>query len=160
MLDWIAASGPATVAELSEHLRRPADRLYYHVRLLERAGLLVGELDSARGRSEMRFDVPGRPLLMEYQPSNRRAVKRVIAGVLRSARADFDRAIADPAVRANGPVRELWAGRIEAILTAEDVTLLNAALEKLFAVMGQSRPRTGDANAYQFTWVVSPVTRR
>jgi DNA-binding transcriptional ArsR family regulator len=162
MLDWISANGAATVAELSEHLRRPADRLYYHVRLLERAGLLVAEsAEAASGRAEARFDVPARRMLLEYQPSaaNRRAVKAVIASILRSARADFDKAIADPAVRVDGPARELWSGRIEATLTSDDIETLNTALERILALMGRSRARTSAAKAYQFTWVVSPVSR-
>jgi hypothetical protein len=160
ILDWIAASGAATVAELSEHLRRPADRLYYHVRLLERAGLLVGHESAApSGRAEMRFDVPGRPMLLQYEPSNRRAVKTVIAGVLRSARSDFNTSLADSAVRVDGPARELWAGRIEALLTPDDVERLNAAIGQVFAALGQSSSRATDAKVYQFTWVMSPVTR-
>jgi hypothetical protein len=136
--------------------------LYYHVRLLERAGLLLAEpVDAASGRTESRFDVPARRMLLEYQPTaaNRRAVKAVIAGVLRSARADFDKAIADPSVRVDGPARELWSGRIEATLTRDDVETLNAAIEKILAVMGRSRSHSSAANAYQFTWVVSPVRR-
>lgn len=164
LLDWIAARGPATVAELSDHLGKPADRLYYHVRLLERAGLLVAEETQAtNGRSEARFDVPGRPLVLEYQPaspSNRRAVRRVIAGVLRSARSDFDHAIADADVRVDGPSRELWAGRMEALLTPDDLETVNDLLKKIFRLMQESSAPAPDAKPYQLSWVLSPVTRR
>ena len=164
LLDWIAARGPATVAELSDHLGKPADRLYYHVRLLERAGLLVAEAaHGANGRNEARFDVPGRPLVLEYQPSalaNRRAVRRVIAGVLRSARAEFDLAIADADVRVDGPSRELWAGRMEALLTPADVETVNDLLKKIFRLMQDSSAPAPNAKPYQLSWVLSPVTRR
>ena len=160
MIDWIAASGPATVAELSEHLRRPADRLYYHVRLLERAGLLVDVGSNGTGsRAESRFDVPGRPLLLAYEPQNRRAVKGAVAALLRSARADFDTAVVDRAVRVDGEARELWAGRMEARLTPDDIESLNAALGKIHTLMARSRPQSPDAKVYQFTWVLAPVTR-
>lgn len=160
MLDWIAASGPATVAELSEHLRRPADRLYYHVRLLERAGLLVVvESDETSPRAESRFDVPGRPMLLAYEPQNRRAVKAAVAALLRSARADFNSAVVDPAVAVDGAARELWAGRMEALLTPDDVEALNAAIGKILTLMGRTRRRTANAKVYQLTWLLAPVTR-
>jgi hypothetical protein len=49
MLDHIAAEGAATVAALSERLKRPADRLYYHVRLRQRAGRLIGRTPNGTG---------------------------------------------------------------------------------------------------------------
>lgn len=161
ILDSISAGGPASVAGLSRLLRRPADRLYYHVRLLEKAGLLV---DAGSGRTNLRaeamFDVPGRPMLMNYlplTPRNRRAVERVISAVLRSARRDFSRALASARIRVKGKDRELWAGRIEANLTAGELTVINAWLEEILKSMARPRaPGERGRKSYQFTWVTSP----
>src|SRR5687768_3557845 len=67
MLDTIVSHGAASVAELSRQLRRPADRLYYHVKLMQRAGLLLSSGHGDAG--EERFDVPGRPMMLEYDGS-------------------------------------------------------------------------------------------
>lgn len=161
ILDCISASGPASIAGLSRQLRRPADRLYYHVRLLEKAGLVV---DAGSGRSNRRaeatFDVPGRPMLMKYlpmTPRNRRAIERVIAAVLRSARRDFSRALTSARIRVEGRDRELWAGRIEANLTAGELTAINALLEEILRSMARPRPPAERGRkSYQVTWVTSP----
>src|SRR5262245_7878876 len=82
ILDLVVGRGPLSVADLAKELSRPADRLYYHVRVLQRAGLLLARPDVAgSGRAETRFDVPGRPMLLKYTPdvtSRRRAITRVI----------------------------------------------------------------------------------
>ena len=161
MLDFIVADGAATVAELSERLKRPADRLYYHVRLMQRAGLLLGQTPNGTGRIEERFDVPGRPMMLEYDRSTtakRRAVTHVISAALRTARGDFASALASDDTSTSGPRRELWAGRVEASLSPEEVKTFNAELQKL---MSRFRTEPGRDNpvrkSYQFTWAFSPT---
>src|SRR5262245_59943954 len=59
ILDGVQALGPGSIAEVAKLLGRPADSLYYHVRTLERLGLLVrtGERRNGR-RDEALYDVP------------------------------------------------------------------------------------------------------
>jgi hypothetical protein len=161
ILAHIVASGPLTVAQHSAELHRPADRLYYHVRLLERAGLLrATDASPASGRPESAFDVPGRPMQLKYeprQPANRKAVGRVLRGVLRSARGDVDRALNTGTARVSGTRRELWAGRVSAALTQDELGLVNSALQDLLARFGRARGRaTAGGRRYQFTWALSP----
>ena len=165
LLDEVTATGAATVAHLSRRLHRPADRLYYHVRLLERAGLLVAVTAGARhGREGARYDVPGRPLLLQYDPAsgaNRRAVGRVVDAMVRSARHDFRRAMRSRRIRVDGPRRELWAGRVEGILSVRDLEALNAHLAAVLELMQHSRrSRWRGGHPFQFTWVLSPRLRR
>ena len=42
IVDTVAATGPCSVADVARTLGRPADGLYYHVKHLLGAGLLVG----------------------------------------------------------------------------------------------------------------------
>lgn len=162
LLDMVVARGPLTVAELSEHLGRPADRLYYHVRLLEKAGLFIdcGGVN-VTGRSEVRYDVPGRPMQLAYElatPAKRRATARVLSGVLRSASRDVDRTLADKGVRTEGRQRELWAGRIEGALSAEDLAHVNAALQTVLDEISTRRKKgRSSGRYYQFTWALSPA---
>src|SRR5262245_60587836 len=162
IVDLIIGRGALSVAELSELLGKPADRLYYHVKRLVAVGLLVeGEQQPTNGRPQTLFDVPGRPLYLRYQPqssSNRRAVQRVVDGMLRAARRDFSRGFA-PGVEAEGPQRQLWAARTEANLTPSEVAELNRILTKALDLLMASRSREhapAGAQLHQLTWVSSP----
>jgi len=160
ILDWIVSSGPATVAQLAERLSRPADRLYYHVRLLVRAGLLVEQ--QARGdRIEAVYDVPGRPMLLDYGDARdgRRAVTRVVDALMRNAQRDFRRAADDTTLRVKGARRELWSGRSEGLLGPDEIAAVNAHLTAAAEIMRNavgSKTRKG-RKAYQLTFSLSPV---
>jgi hypothetical protein len=159
ILDLIVATGPMTVAALSAALDRRADRLYYHVKLLVSAGLLVPRAPGAGpGRQESSFDVPGRPMVLQYQPSSRphrRAVTRVVGSLLRSASRDFSEALAAPGVRTSGARREVWSGRVEALLPAKDIETLNRLLGRLHSFMQEHRPPRKGAKRVQFTWAMT-----
>jgi hypothetical protein len=161
MIDVIATEGPLSVAELSKLLRRPADRLYYHVKRLVAAGVLVGSADGLQ--SEARFDVPGRPMYIRYQPAspgNRRAVVRVAECMLRAARRDFARGF-KAGVKGEGPARRLWASRVEGKLTSREIARLNRLLSAALALVLRAR-KSGDptARAHQLTWISSPANER
>jgi hypothetical protein len=160
IVDLVALEGPQTVAGLSRALRRPADRLYYHVKQLVSAGLLLSTRNGVSGDSRgVRFDVPGRPLFLHYAPgsaANRRAVIGVANGILRAAQRDFRRTFA-PGIEANGPRRRLWTGRVEGHLAPADVEQLNALLTRaLELVLVSPRRRSPHALPHQLTWVSSP----
>lgn len=159
ILDWIVANGPATVAELGDRFGRAPDRLYYHVKLLQRAGLLVADEDlAANGRREARFDVAGRPMTMSYGAgsTHRRAVTRVVDAILREARKDFAREVRRGAAVTEGPRREVWGGRVEGLLSPADLDEVNQLLGRLAEVMQRPR-RTGQrGRPFQVSWVLSP----
>jgi hypothetical protein len=110
---------------------------------------------------EKRFDVPGRPMMLEYDRSTaakRRAVTHVIGAALKTARGDFASALASEETATSGPRRELWAGRVEASLSADEVRTFNAELLKL---VSRFRTDSGGDNpgrkSNQFTWAFSPT---
>src|SRR5215470_12575557 len=110
-----ALGGEAPVAALAAQLGRPSDGLYYHLRLLVRAGLLEEVADDGDGR-RYRTGGGGRGLRLQYQPgptANARAVERVAAGMLRTARRDFAAAIRRAETVGDGPRRTLWASRMK-----------------------------------------------
>jgi hypothetical protein len=159
MMDAVASEGPLSVADLSRRLRRPADRLYYHVKRLVAAELLL-PLGGDASRSEARFDVPGRPMYIRYQPgssSNRRAVVRMADGMLRAARRDFALGFR-AGVEGEGPGRRLWVSRVEGHLTHGQLVRLNellaAALELVLAGRNVGDPTV---RGHQLTWVSSPI---
>ena len=168
MIDWIVPGGPATVAQLSERLNRPADRLYYHIRLLVRAGLLV-EHGATGDRVEALYDVPGRPMVLDYGNNGgtqRRAVGRVVDALMRSAQRDFRRSLSDASLQVAGPRRELWSGRAEGLLSPADLAEVNKHLTAAVMVLHRAkkaavlRPAArrfaSSTKRYQLTWSLSP----
>jgi hypothetical protein len=166
MIDWIESSGPVTVAQLAARLGRPADRLYYHVRLMVRAGLLE-EHRAGDDRVEATYEVPGCPMVLDYGDSarQRRAVNGVVHALMRSAQRDFRRASADASLRVHGPRRELWSGRIEGLLRPAEIAAVNAHLLAAVEVIRSASRRAGPnararsakaARAFQLTWSLSP----
>ena len=162
IVDLIVGHGPLSVAELSELLGKPADRLYYHVKRMVAVGLLIeGEQEPTNGRPGTLFDVPARPVMLRYQPqspSNRKSVQGVVDGMLRAARRDFSRGFV-PGVETEGPQRQLWAGRAEANLTPSEVAELNRLLAAAQDLMTELRGREHappGAQPHQLTWVSSP----
>ena len=157
-IDALEVIGPATVAELAEVLGYPADGLYYHLARLERFGLVIRSgPDKKTGAA--RFDVPGRPMMLQYRLEDRqhaRATTEVVATMLRSAARGFRRAYAPGLATVEGAHRNLRAGRRTAWLTPDDVRALNYHLERIHQLFGRGRPRRSGARLHEFTYVLAP----
>jgi DNA-binding transcriptional ArsR family regulator len=167
ILDTISAfGGEAAAGDLAEHLGRPVDGLYYHLRLLVKGGL-VAEVPNRNpaGRLERRYRiaVPGRgPLRLAYQPKVRRnaeALRRLAGGMLRIAGRDFQAAIADPEVTVEGPLRELWAGRAKGWLSDVELAEVNQMLARLARLLDQPRT-TQRRRLVSLCFVLAPVEAR
>jgi biotin operon repressor len=166
IIDLVQAMGSASVPELAEQLGRPADALYYHIRALQRAGLLVEAGSRQRGRHiEALYSTPDpeRRLILQYRsgPESQTAPLRdLVAAMLRSARREFDCAIADPDCVVDGPVRELWAGRVKGWLTRAELAQVNQHLIQLNQLL--SSPRSARRNRlYSLQFLLAPsVTER
>jgi len=156
-----ALGGEAPVAALAAQLGRPSDGLYYHLRLLVRAGLLEELADDGDGR-RYRTSAGGGGLRLRYQPgatANARAVERVAAGMLRTARRDFAAAVRREETVAEGPRRTLWASRMKGWLGPPELEALNALLERIIPIL-QRGPSTTRRQLVSVTWVVAPVAAR
>ena len=162
IVDSIVADGETTANALSAVIRRPADRLYYHLRLLEKAGLVRSrESRATNGRTERFFDVPDRPLYLRYDPAssaNRSAVRSVVRSMVRAALHDFARGFERKGVSTWGPRRELWAGRVQGHLTTRDLEVVNAVMQCLIdRIVASRRHDPASGKAYQLTWLLSPM---
>ncbi|MEZ4361587.1 MAG: helix-turn-helix domain-containing protein [Kofleriaceae bacterium] len=167
LLDTLQAfGGEAAALELAEHLGHPVDGLYYHLRLLVQHGLVAERrLRNAAGRLERRFRIsaPGEgPLRLAYQPRRARhadALRKVVAGMLRIAGRDFERALDEDGVVIDGPRRELWAGRAKGWLSDEELEELNQLLARLLALLEQPR-RGSRRHLMSFCFAMAPVSAR
>ncbi len=137
-----ALGGTVSVAQLAEHLGRHADGLYYHLRLLTRAGL-VEEVTAEGGERSFRLAGGGTaPLRLAYRTERRanvNALETYARGLLKVAQRDFVRALADPEAVASGKRRQLWAGRNKGWLSERDLEEVNELLERLCTLTSQQR---------------------
>lgn len=156
-----ALGGEAPVAAIAAQLGRPADGLYYHLRLLAEGGLL-DELPAGGDGRRYRTRSGRARMQLRYRPgatANARAVARVAAGMLRIADRDFRAALDDPAVAVEGPRRALWASRTKGWVGSADVEEINRLLARLGELLHQSRGPRRD-RLLSLTWVLAPVAAR
>jgi DNA-binding transcriptional ArsR family regulator len=146
IVDTLAAlGGEASVAELALQLGRHADGLYYHLKILRKAGL-INEADG--DGDERRYRLAGehvQPLRLAYRTGSDRhatALRKFAHGLLQVAESDFAEALAKPDVVTEGAARQLWAARNKAWLSSDELAEVNQLLERLCEIM--SRPRTSE----------------
>src|SRR5437870_2803925 len=115
LLDVLARLGEASLAELATALGRPADGLYYHVRALERVGL-VRDAGSrvVAGRRERLVRALAPEYALRYgsrPPARASAVNTIVSSMLRLGIRDFRRGFGAKENRVGGRVRDVWALR-------------------------------------------------
>jgi predicted ArsR family transcriptional regulator len=160
IVDVLEAMGPSTIAAIAGRLSRRPDTLYFHVRALERVGLLRRKGVTGKGRTESAvYDLPGRPLRLAYGSTpqeRRRRVGPTIDSLLRLARRDARRALAQPGITVSGPRRELWVARARGWLSKKDLERANELLTELFILFRASPPRR-DAQPLALAFALTPI---
>ncbi|HNR92085.1 MAG TPA: helix-turn-helix domain-containing protein [Dokdonella sp.] len=155
-----ALGGEASVAELAAELGRPADSLYYHLRLLVRGRVvdeIAGNGDGRRYRSRARTRTR-----LAYKPgatANAVAVERVAGSLLRIAGRDFAAAIARRDVVVDGALRELWASRLKGWVGDAELAEINRLLERLAALL-HGRRSARRHRLVSLAWVLAPLRER
>ncbi len=157
----IEAGGPSTIASIALRLARRPDSLYFHVRALQRAGIVMRSGFQGTGRERAAvYDLPARPTRMVYgqTPAQReRRAGPALDSILRLARRDVRRALkADAVVTSHGPERELWVSRMRAWLTPPQLARANALLHELSDLFRESPPRE-DATPIALAFALTPL---
>ena len=161
VVDVLAEMGTVSVAELAGALGRPADSLYFHLRVLTRAGLVqrAGSRSRAGGKEAL-YRTVAPELRLQYEPgkeSNRKAVSAIVASMLRLGSRDFTRALQSGEVVVSGPHRELWALRKAGRLTPAQVTKVNESIQNLADTVSARR---GKGRLYAITILLTPLDRQ
>jgi DNA-binding transcriptional ArsR family regulator len=161
-LDTLEAIGPCPIAVVADAIGLPADRLYYHLRALERVGLVrAGGRVGSRGRPGVEYATAGHAPHLVYDPDDRAnaaAVSAVVGGMTRVALREFRAAFKSAPVVA-GPRRNLWAARRVAWLTPRELVAVNRALVRLLAEFERRRVATPDARPHAITALLAPLRR-
>jgi predicted transcriptional regulator len=160
LLDVMTRMGAVSLAEVAAVLGRPPDGLYYHVRLLSRAGLVRPAGVRRRGKrveSLFRAAAPRFALRYASRPgSHARALNAIVAAMMRLGIRDFRRALKRPGTRLEGPDRELWALRTTGWLLPRQVRVLNRMIRRLTRAAESTTPR---GRLYGVTVLLTPLTR-
>jgi predicted ArsR family transcriptional regulator len=163
LLDVLSSMGTVSVAELAAALGKPADSLYYHVRILQKAGLVLEDgMREEAGRNERLYHTVASDLRLAYMPGpkgNAEAVTPIIDSMLRLTSRDFKAAFTDATTVIEGPQRELWAARTTGWLTEQQVEELNQHLASMRQTTVSSPPRDGGERLYALTMVLAPLNR-
>lgn len=131
--------GPCTVRELAERIGRPADRLYYHLSLLERHGLV--KADEQRG-AQRRYRPAAEKVDIDPSiviPPN--VVADLIGGVLQRAHREYTDAVRDP--EPDG-VRRTLVALHHVRLSEKERTELNEHLVQLTAQFEARKAKKSD----------------
>jgi DNA-binding transcriptional ArsR family regulator len=163
LVDTLSAlGGRASVAQLAVQLGRPADGLYYHLRVLQKSGL-VEELAEEAGERIYRLVGTGKaPLRLAYDPAGRgnlSALSSYARGLLKVAQRDFESGLRTAGVVMQGERRQLWAARNKGWVSAAELEEVNRLLERLCELT--SRPQEpGRDMLMSLAFVLSPCARR
>jgi len=159
IFDGFQALGACSVADLARELGVPADALYYHVRKMVKAGLLVeqGTRGTAR-RDEAVYALASPNMRVRYDasdPENVRLLGKAVSAMLQTTQRDFRDGFTPARAVVDGDGRNLWAARLTAWLTEEELGEVNALLERLRDLLRTPR-RPGPRQLYAVTWVLAP----
>jgi DNA-binding MarR family transcriptional regulator len=164
ILDAVSVIGPCTVSQLARFLGRSRHALYYHVRALKQCGLLRESRSIGTGRrATVKYEVPGRPLVVRFDFSTRTARQAVLslaAARLRSAARGFARACHRQIAVVEGPRRNLWATRWTGTLTPQALEEANRLFARLIDLFGPRHSSIKDEQLFELTFVLAPTVSR
>jgi DNA-binding transcriptional ArsR family regulator len=161
IFDVLEQMGTVSVAELAGALGRPADALYFHLRVLTRVGLVRSVGCRVRsGGKEALYCTAAPDLRLQYEPhsaANRKGVSAIVSSMLRLTIRDFKGAFQPGNVVVSGAQRELWAlrkvGRLTRVQLAKLNQSINGLVQEVTAPGGQGR-------LYAVTVILTPLDHR
>ena len=162
VIDALEVMAPATILQIAGVIGYPPDGMYYHLRVLERTGLVIRGTPEP-GTGAARFELPGHPATLRYRLDDRQqghAMNKVVGTMVRCAERSFRRAFAPGRATVKGPHRNLRAGRRTAWLTAAELRVLNRHIESIHALFGRGRPQRPGARLHEFTYVLAPIVQK
>ena len=165
VVDAVTAVGPVSIAALARSLGRTPNALYFHIQKLERLGLLVRcDGAAARGRPSTFYDVPGRPMMLTYQPGQSRTrapMGKLVRSMLSSAGRSFVRAYRPDVAVVDGADRNLWASRSKRMLSPRELREVNRHLRALVGLLNHPNPASpGKVRLMELTFVLTPSPGR
>lgn len=164
--EMLRCMGPSSIAELAQNLARPADTLYRHMELLEKAGLVHRSTVRRDGkRSEAIFEFVASDVAPGFAP-DRKGQQALLAMTNTFFRAAVH-AIKDGAAAQRLRFGDLPAGESPNFsilyelgwLTPESLKQARSLLAQLKDLMDEGK-RKGEGELYMSVAVLAPMTRK
>jgi DNA-binding transcriptional ArsR family regulator len=160
IIDVLPGMGAVSVAQLAAVLKRPADSLYYHLRILTRVGLVLEAGERRRhGRRETLFRAIAREISLRYElgkKGNAREINAIVASMLRLSIRDFGSTFAAAKSVVSGSHRELWALRKTGWLSGAQLAAVNRCMAEILRIMSQAQRK---GRLYGVSVVLNPLDR-
>ena len=161
IVDVLPRLGIVSVAELATTLVRPADSLYYHLRVLKRVGLVLSAgVRTVNGRTEALFRAVAPEMILQYKlgkNGNGNEINPIISSMLRLGTRDFKRSFRTGEASVSGPRRELWALRKTAWLSPDQIVEVNRCIHRLIRLTSTTGRK---GRLYAITVLLTPLDRR
>lgn len=158
--------GPSTVAELAHELARKPESLYYHVRALERVGLVeVAGARPSRTRNRAEYRLRKRWIRTDpatQSPAFLAALARVYTSMLNLATGRMKAALKTRRSVRSGARRNLRVEQYNAHLDARGLAELNRRLDAVRSFLMENRAPSEAAEAtssHSVTLVHAPIER-
>jgi hypothetical protein len=148
-----------TTMALAHLLGRSRQSLYYHLGLMERAGLVAAESPSD-GTREHRFRLRSSRLAAgaaRNSMKDRDAAAKAVGAILRLTSREASAALTDPATRVEGALRDMIALRGKARLGKPALLRARKLIAELEALFRSEDGDSGDLPLYALTLVLTPA---
>ena len=160
VLDGVQAIGPCAIFDLATFLGRAPDSLYYHIRMLEKVGLLIpcGQCKAGRRDAAM-IDVPGRPIAIDQVVGRKKCKAKLIKAItslLRLTERDMKAAFDSEHSNDKKTRIVLRAGRVKGWLTKRQFEEANQHILALEALLANSNNRKS-SQLIAFTYALTPI---
>lgn len=135
IVDRLRMLGPSPVPRIAEALDRPADGLYHHIRILERAGIIrkIGE-ERIATRMQAVYSIAAKDVRLPIERSDAKTAGqliRVTGSLFRTAERGVAAALRSGGLQRTGPQRDLWC-RIHTVkIDAPRLARVNALLAEI-----------------------------
>ncbi|MBX3379245.1 MAG: helix-turn-helix transcriptional regulator [Phycisphaeraceae bacterium] len=156
IVDALSSAGPCTVAKLADLLGRRPDALYFHVRALQRVGLVRQQPQPNNEKKVgVVYELPSSVVRLDYDAAPRADLVRVVRHALKLSLREFEReCLAIRPVGAGGK-RRLWGGRVMGWVTEQELARINSLIEELHSVLRKGRPGA-DRRAFSLGFLLAP----
>ena len=159
---------PLSVARIAERMGRPATAIHYHVRLLEKAGLLRSAGEQRSGRRNERLYRPVAEVFAMDPPrettsGDAEAAIKALSIAFRMAVGDMKAALGDTSTRSSGPRRNFFGGRFHCRLSKADLAQLNRhlrAIEKMLSRAPKTQELSPSDTFVSLTLALMPLRNR
>lgn len=168
ILGLFTSPEPLAISDMSGLMGRPAGSLYHHVRILEKAGLLMRAGTRPKGK---RHEALFRPAATRIEVASRkvdaegaRQIVKTMAAAFRMAERDLEAALHGEDCRSQGTDRNLLAARMHLRASPRFLAKLNKhlkAIEDLLAAEAAREPKPSpDDQHLSLTLALLPLKGR